>query len=184
MKKSFCLIWLTSLLILSYSVCPAQDRYQMANSSVKFFSEAPLENIEAINKDVKGIIDVSTRTFNIRIPIKSFVFEKRLMQEHFNENYMESDKYPNASFKGTFDGKYELKKNGSYPVTATGELDIHGVRQKRTIPATLEVKGQSITLVSRFKVKPADHNIKIPTVVFNKIAEELDVTIESDLLKM
>lgn len=149
-----------------------------------FFSEAPLENIEARNKDSKGVIDFSARTFNIRVPIKSFVFEKTLMREHFNENYMESDKYPNASFRGTFDGKYDLRKNGSYPVTATGELDIHGVKQKRAIPATIEVKGKSIKLVSKFKVKLEQHKIEIPTLVFNKIAEELEVTLESDLLKL
>lgn len=172
------------LILICCGVSVAQGRYQLTNSSIMFFSEAPLENIEAKSKDIKGIIDITARSFIIRVPIKSFVFEKSLMQEHFNENYMESDKFPNATFKGAFDGKYDLKKNGSYPVTATGELDIHGVKQKRTIPAIIEVKDKSIKLTSKFKVRLEDHKIEIPTLVFNKIAEELDVTLEGDLINM
>ena len=186
MKKLF--FHKTKLSVLLIFICcgvsVAQDRYQLTNSSVMFFSEAPLENIEAKNTDTKGIIDISARTFTIRMPIKGFVFEKSLMQEHFNENYIESDRYPNAIFKGAIDGKYDLKKNGSYPVTAAGELDIHGVKHKRTISATIEVKGESIKLISKFKVKLVDHNIEIPTLVFNKIAEELDVTLEGDLIRL
>jgi hypothetical protein len=186
MKKIFLrTIELSALLMLiSYGVSVGQDRYQLSNSSIKFFSEAPLENIEAKNIDSKGIVDLSARSFTLRVPIKSFVFEKNLMQEHFNENYMESDRYPTASFKGTIDGKYDLKKNGSYAVTATGELDIHGVKQKRTIVARIEVKDKSIKLVSKFKVKLEEHKIEIPTLVFNKIAEEVDVTLESDLIRL
>jgi polyisoprenoid-binding protein YceI len=186
MKKMF--FHKTQLSVLLILVCcgvsVAQARYQLANSSIMFFSEAPLENIEAKNKDTKGIIDISARSFTIRVPIKSFVFEKGLMQEHFNENYMESDKYPNATFKGAIDGTYDLKKNGSYPVTAAGELDIHGVKQKRTIQAIIEVKNKSIKLTSKFKVRLEDHKIEIPTLVFNKIAEELDITLESELINM
>lgn len=106
------------------------------------------------------------------------------MQEHFNENYMESGKFPNATFKGTIEGTFDLNKNGSYPVTAKGELDIHGIKQQRTIPATIEVKDKSVKISSKFKVKLADHKIEIPTIVFNKIAEEIEVSIQSDLVKM
>lgn len=183
-KFTFQKLTLSILLVVCTTMAIAQDKYQLKNCTVSFFSEAPLENIEANNKDSKGIVDPTARNFAFRIPIKSFVFKKSLMQEHFNENYLESEKYPNASFKGTLEGNYDIKKNGSYPVTASGELEIHGVKQQRKIPAIIEVKDQSIQISSKFKVKLDDHKIKIPTLVFNKIAEEVEVTLQSNLLKM
>ncbi len=92
--------------------------------------------------------------------------------------------FPNANFLGLIVVRFYLYKNGSYSVTAKGELDIHGIKQQRTIPATIEVKDKSIKIISKFKVKLADHNIQIPTIVFNKIAEEIDVSMQSDLVKM
>lgn len=172
------------MLALAFSGVNAQEKYQLANSQVSFFSEAPLENIEANNKDTKGIIDWKTKNFAFRIPIQSFNFKKKLMQEHFNENYMESSKFPNATFKGTIEGDYDLMKNGTYSVTATGELDIHGIKQQRKIVTTIEVKDKTIKINGKFKVKLADHGIKIPTLVFNKIAEEVEVTVQSDVTKM
>ncbi len=184
MKPIFLKLLLGALITLKFFPSIAQEKCQLTNSELSFFSEAPLENIEAYNKDMKGIIDWKTNGFTFRIPIKSFVFQKKLMQEHFNENYMESDKFPYASFKGTMEGVYDITKNGTYSVTAKGELEIHGVKQQRIIPATIEVKDKIIKISSKFKVKLADHKIEIPTIVFNKIAEEVEVTIKSDVTKM
>lgn len=166
-----------------FSVC-SQGKYQLTNSEVVFFSEAPLENIEAVNKSTKGVIDWSTGNFLFRVPIKEFVFDKSLMQTHFNENYLESDQFPNASFKGNIKGKYDVMKDGTYDVIASGELDIHGVVKKRDLPATIEVTKGKISINSKFIVELEDHDIDIPTIVFNKIAEEVEVTINAELLKL
>jgi polyisoprenoid-binding protein YceI len=160
--------------------CIAQEKYKTSKTQVSFFSKTPVENIEAVNKSSKGIIDFNTKAFLVKIPIKSFDFPSDLMEEHFNENYLESDKYPDATFKGTFEGDYDLKKDGNYPVNANGDLTIHGVTQKRSIPCTLKVVKGNVTASSKFNVKLVDHKIEVPQLVFNKIAEVIEVT--ADLL--
>ena len=172
-------------LLTALSISALGQKYVVEKSSVSFYSEAAIEDIYAENTRTPGIFNEASGDIAFSIPIKAFQFKKSLMQEHFNENYMESGKFPNASFKGTVGGNYDLKKDGKYPVTATGELEIHGVKQQRTIPATIEVKDKVVIKISsKFKVKLADHKIEIPTLVFNKIAEEIEVTIQSDLIKM
>jgi len=161
----------------------SQNKYSAKESTIMFFSKTALENIFATNKAAASIIDFDKKDFAFVVPIKSFEFEKELMKEHFNENYMESDKYPNSSFKGKIDGDYDITKNGEYKVNATGNLDIHGVKQERTIPATIIVKDGVISIKSNFKVKLVDHNITVPTVVNEKIAEEIDVSVQGVLEK-
>jgi polyisoprenoid-binding protein YceI len=143
------------------------------------FSEAPLENIEARSLTGVSILNTATNEVQFTIPIRSFKFSKTLMQEHFNENYMESDKYPNARFKGKLTGDFNPEKDGDYPVTATGELEVHGVKRLRTIKGTMKVRDNKISLGSAFDVKCQDHNIKIPQIVFQKVAETIRVTVSS-----
>lgn len=181
MKKTTILF--TCVLIFSSLNSEAQDRYLLENTSVRFFSDGIVEDIEAINKDIKGIIDVSKNEFLFKIPIKSFKFASALMQEHFNENYLESDKYPDGTFKGKIEGSYNLEKDGDYNIQAVGDLVIHGVPQKRTIPATMHVKDGKASIESKFIIKVADHKVKIPTVVIKSIAEEVEVTVKADLKK-
>ena len=109
------------------------------------------------------------------LSIRSFKFEKAFMEEHFNENYMESDKYKTAVFKGRINEKIDYSSDGSYDVTATGKLNIHGVEQDRTLKGTIVIKDNTITLESAFKVALKDHNIEIPKIVASNIAEEVDV---------
>lgn len=176
-------ILFTCMLIFSSLISKAQDRYILENTSVRFFSDGVIEDIEAINKDTKGIVDASKNEFLFKIPIKSFKFESALMQEHFNENYLESDKYPEGTFKGKIEGSYNLQKDGDYTVKAIGDLIIHGVTQTRTIPATMHVKDGKASIESKFIIKVADHKVKIPTVVIKSIAEEVEVTVKADLKK-
>jgi YceI-like domain len=176
-------ILFTSMLIFGSLVSHAQDRYLLENTSVRFFSDGIIEDIEAINKDTKGIVDAAKNEFLFKIPIKSFKFSSALMQEHFNENYLESDKYPDGTFKGKIEGSYDLQKDGDYSVKAIGDLVIHGVTQVRTIPATMHVKAGKASIESKFIIKVADHKVKIPTVVIKSIAEEVEVTVKADLKK-
>lgn len=175
---------LLALLLLAALPAAAQTRYKFGASTVTFFSSAPLEDIEAVNKTSTAVIDWDKRSFLISIPIKGFQFRSGLMQEHFNENYLQSDKYPDCSFRGTFSGNVDLSKDGDYPVSAVGDLTLHGVTRKRTIPATIKVRGGQASVYSKFQIRIADHNIDIPKMVFKKIAEVVDVTINAQLARL
>lgn len=146
-------------------------------ASIRFFSETPVENIDATSKTAVALINTTSGQISFKVNIKSFVFPDKLMQEHFNENYMESDKIPGADFSGVIENKPDLSKDGTYNVNVKGKLTVHGVTKERTIPATITVKGGVITATSKFKVKCVDHNIEIPKIVMAKIAEEIEVTV-------
>lgn len=152
-------------------------------TEVSFYSYTPVENISAKTNTVTEAINFGTGDFTFKIPVKTFDFPNDLMEEHFNENYMESDKYPDATFKGkyTTTNPIDLNKDGSYPVVAKGVLTVHGVAQNRDIPAVITVKGGKINLEAQFKIKLVDHKIEVPSMVFSKIAEEIDVKIKSNL---
>ena len=101
------------------------------------------------------------------------------MQEHFNSEYLESDKYPKATFKGKIQESINAAQNGTYTVTAVGELDVHGVKQNRTLPGKITVSNGTLSLTSEFMVKCADHDIKIPTIVFHNIAESIKINVNA-----
>jgi len=148
---------------------------------ISFFSASPLENIKAINKAAKPLINTATGDVQIKIVISAFVFEKPLMQEHFNENYMESEKFPNAFFKGKINEKIDFTKDGEHKVTVTGKLNIHGVDKDRTIDGIVSVKGNQLIISSKFNVHIADHGIKVPSLYVQNIAEDLEVKIDATL---
>jgi hypothetical protein len=156
-----------------------QGLYVCKNAQISLYSEAPIENIEAKSQKGTSVYNAATGDLAFSLPINSFVFPKSLMQEHFNENYMESDKYPQASFKGKIQEQVDISKDGNYPVTATGVLNVHGVSQNRSIKGTIAVKGGIITMTSEFMVKCADHKIAIPTIVFHNIAESIRIQVSA-----
>jgi polyisoprenoid-binding protein YceI len=155
---------------------PAQPLFSAGSGNVSFFSKAPLEDIEAHNNKAQSVINTTTGEIAVKVPIKSFVFENGLMQEHFNENYLESDKYPFATFKGKINESIDWTKPGSHPVSATGKLNVHGVERDQTIKGKLDVGSGKLQLDADFTVALADHKIEIPTLVFQKIAETIAVT--------
>lgn len=172
------------LVIISCSVTTIAQRYELKDAQTSFFSKTSIEDIEATSKETKGIIDTKANTFYFKVPIKTFEFKSGLMRDHFNENYMESEKFPYSMFKGKIEGDYDITKDGFYPVKAVGDLTIHGQTQNVSIPSKITVKGGIPSLESTFKVKLVDYKITIPTVVFNKIAEEIEVSIRSTLVEM
>jgi polyisoprenoid-binding protein YceI len=136
---------------------------------------------------VNSALDIQTGDFVFKVLMKSFVFEKALMQEHFNENYVESDKFPNATFQGKIANfsAVDFTKEGTYDVTVEGDLTIHGITKKISEKGTFTVKaGDKIHGNSKFMVKPADYDIKIPSTVMNNIAETIEVTVDVELSKM
>jgi hypothetical protein len=169
-------------ILLTLSIAANAQIFISKTCEITFFSEAPLENIDAKNTTAKPILNTTNNEVAVRVPIKGFVFAKALMQEHFNENYMESDKYPNATFKGKINETIDWSKEGTYKVTITGKLDIHGVEKDRTINGTITKKGEEITVNSEFNVKLEDHKIEIPKVVFQNIAETVLVKLNSVMI--
>lgn len=173
-----------NLFLLLLAVLSIELSAQVIKSSqteIAFFSATPVEDIKAVNKDAKALINTKTNEFAFVVPIVGFKFEKELMEVHFNENYMESDKYKTAYFKGTVKGTIDYLKDGVYNVIASGVLNIHGVDQPRDIDVELLVKNGVVSVKSAFKVKLNDHKVKIPKVVIKNIAEEVEVTVSSTL---
>ena len=168
-----------AVLFTSLGTADAQ-KYFTRNGKISFHSDAPLEKIEAVNSSATSVLDTESGKMEFAVLIKGFQFEKALMQEHFNENYMESSKYPKAVFKGQIDNLDDVKFStpGTYPVKISGDLTIHGVTQSREMEGTLSVKDSGIVGTSIFEVTVADHNIKIPAVVKDNIAKVVEVNVE------
>jgi len=162
------------LTILTISV-NAQDLYAVTESEIKFHSDSPLEKIEAVNRKTKSFFKISSKTLMFVIPVVSFKFEKPLMEEHFNENYLETEKFPTAKFSGTINEDLDYTKNGTYDASVTGKLTIHGVEQERTIHGTITVKDSQLIFEGKFQIKLEDHDIDIPSIVIENIAEVVDV---------
>ena len=170
---------------LSLAASPAvhAQKFGTRTGNVSFFSKSPLEDIKAENNQAYAVIDAGKKDLAIALLLKGFIFEKELMQTHFNENYVESDKYPKASFNGTFEGG-ALDKDGSFQVTVKGILSLHNVTKTIEVPATLKKQGNSITGNASFSVKPEDYNISIPSIVRDKIAREITITVNIDCNSM
>ncbi|MFC2114669.1 YceI family protein [Bacteroidota bacterium] len=179
MKKNITLVIFALLLTnLSFG-----QKYLTKNGHISFFSDSPAEKIEANNHQVNAALDLQTGDFVFKVLMKSFEFEKALMQEHFNENYVESDKFPNATFIGKIDNlkSFDLTKTGKYEVNISGKLTIHGVTQDVSVKGTLEVVNGLIKGSAIFNVKLSDYNIKIPKAVVNNIAELVEIKVMVDL---
>jgi hypothetical protein len=164
----------------------AQNRYLTKTGTISFLSETPLEKIEAHNHQVNCALDIAGGDMVIRVLIKSFQFEKALMQEHFNENYMESTKYPNSLFQGkvTNMAAVDLKKDGVYNVVVEGDLTIKAVTKKVKETGSVEVKGGQLILKSKFTILLADYDVKIPRAVVKNIAEKVEVSVDIKLDKL
>ncbi len=182
MKKQL----ITSTLLILLSAGLMAQNYVTRNGYIRFYSEAPLENIEAINRQVSSALNIETGEFVFRVLMRSFNFEKALMQEHFNENYVESHEYPNATFQGSIANlsDVDLTKNGTYNITVDGELTIKNATNKISQPGTLTIAGDQITGKSVFTIKLADYNISIPSAVSRNISEEIEITVDVSLKKM
>lgn len=180
MKK----ITIIFLCLISFSAFA--DKYFTKTGKISFYSKATMENIEAHNRATGILLNTETNELRFSVLIKSFVFEKKLMQEHFNENYLESNKYPKAKFKGkvTNLSKVNFAKNGKYPVNVVGLLTIHGATTTVTEKGTITIKDGKPTLKSTFNATLTDYKIKIPRAVKNKIAKEVKIVIDADLKKL
>jgi polyisoprenoid-binding protein YceI len=166
---------IAGLFIIS-QVANAQ-KYMSETSTITFFSDASLEDIAATNKKSVSLFDVATQNIAFSIPMKEFMFDKSLMQEHFNEKYVESEKFPKATFEGKVSG-FDVSKSGLQQVIATGKMTIHGKTKPVEIPGTLEMVQGKLHLKTKFMVKLEDYEVSIPKLLWQKIAEEVEVSMD------
>lgn len=150
-------------------------------TNVTFFSTTPVEDIKAENKYVVVMMKTTNNALQVLVHNIGFVFEKPLMQEHFHENYMETEKFPESKFVGNIVEKVDYTKDGETAVTAKGKLTIHGVTKEVEIKGKIKVTNGVVSLEAKFPVKVADYGIKVPSLVVKNIAEVVDVTITSTL---
>lgn len=174
---------LSVLAVFSLQLLQAQQ-YFTTSGKTHFFSSTPLEDIEATTLKTVCVFNKDSRKVSANISIKSFKFKDALMEDHFNENYLESDKYPVAKLTGDVTGDIDYTKDGIYNVVVKGKLDLHGVVMDREIPCKLTIKdGVPANVTSEFYIKLTDHNIKVPKAVFMNIAESIKVDLNYDLVK-
>jgi polyisoprenoid-binding protein YceI len=176
-RPSFLLLALFSLTALSQS--HAQSKFMTKAGRVSFFSASPIEDIEAKNQQVAAVLDFAAGQLAFSVPIKGFVFKRTLMQEHFNENYLESDKFSKATFSGRFVhfDAATLATAGPHNVQVEGDLTLHGVTHHIQAPASVELKSGQLLAFAVFPVATADYNIEIPLLVRDKIAKIVTVRV-------
>ena len=150
------------------------QKFKTVESNIRFYSNAPIEDIEAINTEATSIVDLDSKSIVFVVPIKNFAFKKKLMQEHFNENYLESEKYPKAIFKGKID-EWTGEK-GEFSTVAKGEMSLHGVEKQISIEGKIIYDDNGIRISAVFPIELKDYKIKIPKAVFYNIAEVVEVT--------
>lgn len=183
MKRLFSIV-LFFILFEGPGICYSQDYFQTTNAKTRFYSSAPVEDIEAVSNEGISVINTQTGEISFQIKIRSYRFRKALMQEHFNENYMESHKYPNAAFKGKILEKLDFSSRVDQKVTIMGILDVHGVKKERNIPATIIIHDGEFILTSQFDVACKDHDIKIPKIFWKNIAEVIQVNVTAKYKKL
>ena len=158
---------------------PTQNLYVCKNVGITLFSGALIEDIKAVSSAGLSVYNAGTGELDFSIAISSLQFEKAFMQQHFNSDYMESDKYPRAIFKGKISQGVDNSIDGNYPVVATGQLTVHGVTQPRIIQGVFIVKNGVVSMSAEFIVKCADHKIDIPQILFYHIAENIKVNVSA-----
>ena len=173
------------LLLTQSAIAVAPGEYFFTSTgTISFTSAAPLELIKASSNQLRGLIDETKKSFSFRVAVRTFEgFNSGLQQEHFNEKFMESEKYPEAIFNGIIMEEIDFSKNGTYTVNANGIISMHGVEKELNIVSTLTINNGMVHLGSKFIVMLEDYNIKIPKIVTQKIATEISVEVKADLKK-
>lgn len=170
------------ILFISSSFKDPVNIFNISKGSISFSSDAPLELITAGSNELKGLIETEKKQFAFSVKLRSFKgFNSGFQKEHFNENYLESDKYPDATFAGKIIEDVDFTKNNILTVRAKGILTVHGVQKERIIKSDMTIKNGTIFIKANFTVLLADHNIPIPKVVHEKLASEIKVEVKSEL---
>lgn len=171
------------LLFVGFASDAGAQQFMTREGHVHFFSSTPIEDIEADNRQMSGLLDALTGEFAFQVQMRAFHFEKALMEEHFNESYVESEAFPKATFTGRIVSWERIPNDGQrHDVVAEGEFDIHGVTQPQRIEGTVQWMDGALKLKANFEATLADHNIVIPTVVKDNISPVIAIDVEAQLL--
>jgi len=178
----FVRLLILSFVLLSGKAYAQTGIFEVTESTVNFSSETRQELISASSEALQGVIDMDKKVFAFKISINTFFgFNSPLQREHFNENYMESSIFPEASYTGKIIEDIDFRKDGTYTVRTKGKLKIHGIEQEQIIKAVIIIKGNTITITSGFMILLADYNIKIPRIVNNKLSSQIAVSVKAIL---
>ena len=167
------------VLLLNFFDASAQAKYFTKTGKISFYSKSAMENIEAVNNKLMSVWDIENGQIEFAVLMKGFEFEKALMQEHFNENYVESDKFPKATFKGIVENSnaVSIAKNNTTNIKVSGNLTLHGVTNPVSTTATIIVKNGVISASCNFNILLQDYKISIPSIVSDKINKKIDISI-------
>lgn len=170
-------------LLITASLSFAQDKYFTKTGKIEFFSKATMEDIQATNKTVIGVLDTKTGAIQFEVQMKGFEFRKQLMQQHFNEDYVESDKYPKGEFKGSIVNNSEINyaKDGAYTAKVKGKLTIHGITKDIVTTASLKIDGGKIEAASEFSILISDYKMSIPALVKDRVSNSIKITVNCSL---
>ncbi len=167
--------------LLSLQLADAQI-YGTKKGTVSFFSSTSVEDIAAKSTAAEMLMNIDALKIAFRVKQSTFIFPKSLMQEHYNENYMESEKYPWASFNGSIvpnnNEKIDLHKEGTYQMSVVGKMNMHGVDKDFKTPITVIVKGGTIHGTAKFRVYMADFKVDKPSILSSALADFVDVTVD------
>jgi len=179
-------LFLTVFTLVLWSCPLLGQKYYTKTGRITFLSQAPLEKIESSNNNSLIVLDAATGKLECSVLIKGFQFTKALMQDHFNENYMESHKFPKGLFKGTVTNMKDinLRKDGVYTANIKGDMTLHGITKPMTVSGKLTVKGENVVGTTSFDILVTDFDIKIPKVVEENVAEKVKVTVSADMYLM
>jgi polyisoprenoid-binding protein YceI len=180
------IIYIGIMMVLVASLSLSAQKYITKTGFIRFYSDAPLEKIEAINRQVNAALDITTGDMVFKVLMKSFHFEKALMQEHFNDSFVESDKYPNAEFRGKVTNLKDVAfgKDGTYNATIEGKLTIHNVTRDVKQTGTFQVANGKILGKAKFNLLLSDYHVSIPTAVARNISNSVEVTVDIVLDKL
>lgn len=168
-----------SLLVLFVRSGHAQNIFICNEAGISFFSSAPIEDIKASTDKGFFAFNANTKDVYFKVPVNTFQFRKSLMQQHFNDTFLETDKYPYAEFKGKIMEEIDPAAEGTHPVHVEGSLTLHGVTRPYKVPGVLAIRGAKITATAEFKIELANHQIEIPSFLFKNIAESVDVKVNA-----
>jgi len=182
MKK----LWMLLLVGICFWMNGYSQTYVTKNGMIRFNSDTQMEKIEGVSRQVNAALLNPTGDLVFKVLIMSFNFEKALLQQHFNENYMETDKFPEATFVGKVTNIKEINitKDGSYPANIEGKLTIHGQTKPIKETATIEIKGGTVTLKGKFNILLSDYKISVPNTVINNISKTIEITVDALLEKL
>ncbi|MGE5520698.1 MAG: YceI family protein [Candidatus Dadabacteria bacterium] len=175
--------FLLLVFLLATSMSFAQARYFTKTGKIHFISKAAIEDNQAVNRTVTAVLDAQTGAIQFAVQMKGFEFEKQLMQEHFNENYVESDKYPKGEFKGVITNNSDINysKPGTYTAKVKGKLTIHGVSRDVETTGIIKVDGAGLQANSSFTISLSDYNISIPSIVKDKVSNTIRINVDCKL---